>query len=167
MVCSSMERKFIRWASACFRISADALAPRLTVSVSKKGTGLWAFLPFGYLLTILVETPILIFGLSRKITLRQKLLCGIWLTACTYPIVILVLPAIFMDYSRNLYLIVAETFAPVGECFFFWLAFRGKNLLETNDWIRCLIAIVFANLASFGIGEAYYFAARAWGWPGA
>jgi hypothetical protein len=114
---------------------------------------LWFFLPIGYLTTILIETPILIFGLSPKLSLKQKLLCGVWLTACTYPIVVLVLPAIFFDYSRNLYLIVAETFAPVGECFFFWLAFRGKGLLETNDWIRSLIAIVLANLASFGIGE--------------
>ena len=114
---------------------------------------LWLFLPIGYLITILIETPVLIFGLSPRLSLKQKLLCGVWLTACTYPIVILVLPAIFIDYSRNLYLVVAETFAPVGECFFFWLAFRGKDLLETNDWIRSLIAIVLANLASFGIGE--------------
>ena len=114
---------------------------------------LWVFLPVGYLTTILIETPILIFGLSPKLSFKQKLLCGIWLTACTYPIVVLVLPALFLDYSRNLYLIVAETFAPVGECFFFWLAFRGRGLLETNDWIRCLIVIVLANLASFGIGE--------------
>ncbi len=114
---------------------------------------LWLFLPVGYLVTILIETPVLIFGLSPRLSLKQKLLCGVWLTACTYPIVILVLPAIFLDYSRTLYLVVAETFAPVGECFFFWLAFRGKDLLETNDWIRSFVAIVMANLASFGIGE--------------
>jgi len=114
---------------------------------------LWLFLPIGYLTTILIETPFLLFGLSPKLTFKQKLLCGVWLTACTYPIVVLVLPAIFFDYSRNLYLIVAEIFAPVGECFFFWLAFRGKDLLESNDWIRSFIAIVVANLASFGIGE--------------
>jgi len=114
---------------------------------------LWLFLPIGYLTTILIETPFLLFGLSPKLTFKQKLLCGVWLTACTYPIVVLVLPAIFLDYSRNLYLIVAEIFAPVGECFFFWLAFRGKDLLESNDWIRSFIAIVVANLASFGIGE--------------
>ncbi len=114
---------------------------------------LWLFLPVGYLATILIETPILIFGLSPRLSLKQKLLCGVWLTACTYPIVILVLPAIFLDYSRTLYLVVAETFAPVGECIFFWLAFRGKDLLETNDWIRSFVAIVLANLASFGIGE--------------
>lgn len=114
---------------------------------------LWLFLPIGYLTTILIETPFLLFGLSPKLTFKQKLLCGVWLTACTYPIVVLVLTAIFFDYSRNLYLIVAEIFAPVGECFFFWLAFRGKDLLEQNDWIRSFIAIVVANLASFGIGE--------------
>jgi len=114
---------------------------------------LWLFLPIGYLTTILIETPILIFGLSPKLSLKQKLLCGIWLTACTYPIVVLVLPAIFLESSRNLYLIVAEIFAPLGECFFFWLAFRGRGLLETNDWIRSFLAIILANLASFGIGE--------------
>ena len=114
---------------------------------------LWLFLPIGYLTTILIETPILLLGLSSKLSLKQKLLCGIWLTACTYPIVVLVLPAIFADYSRNLYLLVAETFAPLGEIFFFWLAFRGKNLLENNDWIRSFAWIILANLASFGIGE--------------
>ena len=116
---------------------------------------LWLFLPIGYLTTILIETPILLLGLSPRLSFKQKLLCGVWLTACTYPIVVLVLPAIFLDYSRNLYLIVAEIFAPLAECFLFWLAFRGKELLKSNDWIRSFIAIVLANLASFGIGEIF------------
>jgi len=123
---------------------------------------LWLFLPLGYITTILIETPVLLFGLSPKLSFKQKLLCGIWLTACTYPIVVLVLPAIFLDSSRTLYLIVAETFAPLGECVFFWLAFRGKNLLETNDWIRSFIAIIIANLVSFGIGEIFNY----YGWFG-
>lgn len=114
---------------------------------------LWYFLPFGYLVTILIETPVLLLGLSPKISLKQKIWCGVWLTACTYPIVILVLPAIFLEHSRTLYLAVAETFAPVGECLLFWLAFRGKDVLGSPDWIRCLAAIVVANLASFGFGE--------------
>ena len=114
---------------------------------------LWYFLPFGYLITILIETPILLLGLSPKISFKQKLWCGVWLTACTYPIVVIVLPAIFLENSRALYLVVAETFAPLGECSLFWLAFRGKDLLGSSDWIRCFIAIVIANLASFGIGE--------------
>ncbi|MBX7053374.1 MAG: hypothetical protein K1X36_00330 [Pyrinomonadaceae bacterium] len=114
---------------------------------------LWRFLPIGYFFTILIETPILVFGLSPKVTLRQKLLCGIWLTACTYPIVVLVLPAVFFDSSRFWYLTVAEIFAPVAECALFWLAFRGKGELASADWIRSLAAIVIANLASFGFGE--------------
>src|SRR5829696_48346 len=80
---------------------------------------LWLFLPFGYLLTILIETPVLLNGLSPKISFRQRLWCGVWLTACTYPIVVLVLPALMQDSPRNLYLFVAETFAPLGECLFF------------------------------------------------
>ncbi len=114
---------------------------------------LWYFLPFGYLVTILIETPVLLLGLSPKVSFKQKLWCGVWLTACTYPIVVLALPAIFLENSRALYLIVAETFAPLAECFLFWLMFRGKEMLGTSDWIRCFIAIVIANLASFGLGE--------------
>jgi hypothetical protein len=110
---------------------------------------LWYFLPFGYLLTILIETPILLLGLSSNLNFRQKLLCGVWLTACTYPIVVLVLPTIFYDEPRWLYLVVAETFAPFAECLLFWLAFRGREI----EWLRSLAAIVIANLASFGVGE--------------
>ena len=114
---------------------------------------LWFFLPFGYLVTILIETPVLVAGLPRKLSLRQKLLCGIWLTACTYPIVVLVLPTIFFGMPRWQYLTVAEIFAPVAECAIFWIAFRSKRLLRTADWMRSFAAIVVANLASFGLGE--------------
>ncbi|MDI1243439.1 MAG: hypothetical protein PSX80_16115 [bacterium] len=110
---------------------------------------LWYFLPFGYLLTILIETPILLLGLSTKISIKQRFLCGVWLTACTYPIVVLVLPTVLQGEPRSLYLAVAETFAPVAECLLFWLAFRGREI----EWVRSFIAIVIANLASFGVGE--------------
>jgi len=114
---------------------------------------LWYFLPFGYIFTIIIESAVLLVGLSPKVTLKQRLWCGVWLTACTYPIVILVLPAVFFGQSRDVYLFVAETFAPLAECFLFWLAFRGKGLLDQRDWKRCMIAIIVANLASFGAGE--------------
>ena len=120
---------------------------------------LWYFLPFGYLLTILVETPVLLIGLPVGVSMRQRLLCGVWLTACTYPIVVLVLPAIFFGEPRWLYLTVAETFAPVAECVLFWLAFRGG---EVSNWMRAFGAIVIANLASFGAGEILNF----YGWFG-
>lgn len=123
---------------------------------------LWKFLPIGYLFTILIETPVLLVGLSPKVTFKQRLLCGVWLTACTYPIVILVLPAIFFGQSRALYLTVAETFAPVAECVLFWMAFRGRGVLGSVNWIRCFVAIVIANLASFGLGEVVNYA----GWFG-
>lgn len=114
---------------------------------------LWFFLPFGYLITILIETPILLAGLPQKLTVRQRLASGVWLTACTYPIVVIVLAMIFYGSSRTTYLLVAETFAPLAECMLFWLVFRAKVILETRDWIRSFAVIVLANLASFGMGE--------------
>lgn len=111
---------------------------------------LWYFLPFGYLFTILIETPILLLGLGRKFSFKQKLFAGIWLTACTYPIVVIVLPTIFAGSPRWLYLTVAEVFAPVAECVIFWLAFRGTDGV---NWMRSFFVIILANLASFGLGE--------------
>src|SRR5437867_10469699 len=88
---------------------------------------LWTFFPLGYLVSILIETPVLLVGLSPHHSLRRRLFAGVWLTACTYPIVVLVLPMLFVHRSRAIYLIVAETFAPVAECVLFWLAFGGEE----------------------------------------
>jgi len=115
---------------------------------------LWKFLPLGYLTTIAIETPILLVGLSARHSWKVRLFCGIWLTACTYPILVLVLPQLFdLERSRWLYLAVAETFAPVAECALFWAAFGQKELAGSRSMWRDFAVITAANLASFGIGE--------------
>lgn len=114
---------------------------------------LWYFLPLGYLFSILIETPVLLIGLSRRHSPGRRLLAGVWLTACTYPIVTLVLPLIFMNTSRTLYLIVAETFAPAAECVLFWLAFGDDAEVGKASMWRDFATIVAANLASFLGGE--------------
>jgi hypothetical protein len=123
---------------------------------------LWRFFPIGYLLTIAVETPILLLALSRHHPWKRKLLAGVWLTACTYPIVTLVLPLLMQDRSRATYLLVAEVFAPVAECILFWLAFGSKEQLGRASMWRDFAAIVAANLASFAVGEVL----NAWQWFG-
>jgi hypothetical protein len=123
---------------------------------------LWRFLPFGYLLTILIETPILLVGLSKRHSIKRRFIAGVWLTACTYPIVVLVLPPLFVNTSRATYLIVAETFAPVAECILFWLAYGERNELGKSSMWRDFATIIVANLASFGAGEIL----NAYGWFG-
>lgn len=117
---------------------------------------LWRFLPLGYLLTIAIETPILFFGLSRRHPERHRFMAGLWLTACTYPIVTLVLPVWLENYSRAVFLIVAETFAPVAECILFWLAFGSAAEFGKGSMWRDFGAIILANLASFLAGEIIY-----------
>ena len=114
---------------------------------------LWHFLVIGYPFTILIETPILVVGLSRRHPLRQKIFAGVWLTACTYPIVVLVMPLVFANTSRAIYLSVAETFAPVAECILFWLAYGKSEELGKRSMWQDLATIVVANLASFLGGE--------------
>ena len=70
---------------------------------------LWAFLPLGYLLTIAIEIPILLFSLSPSHPPGRRLLAGCWLTACTYPVVILVLPLTVAAWWGNVaYLAVRD-----------------------------------------------------------
>jgi hypothetical protein len=87
----------------------------------------WLFLPIGYVFTILIETPVLLVGLSKRHALSRRLFAGAWLTLCTYPIVVLVLPVLMQANESDghwiAYLVVAETFAPVAECLLFWAAF--------------------------------------------
>jgi hypothetical protein len=88
----------------------------------------WLFLPIGYVFTILVETPVLMLLLSSRHSLNTRLVAGIWLSACTYPVVVLVLPQVFdIANDRLTYLLVAETFAPLAECALFWLAFEMRR----------------------------------------
>jgi len=118
------------------------------------GDYLWQML-WGYGFTIVVETAVLLVGLSACHSWRRRILAGIWLTACTYPIVWLVIPAVFPpEQSRSLYLLVAETFAPVAECALFWFTFDRGAARATV--MRDFAAIVVANLASFGLGELMY-----------
>src|SRR5207248_11590712 len=108
----------------------------------------------GYLFTIVVETAVLVALLSRRHPVRVRLFAGVWLSACTYPVVWLVLPPLFSE--RWLYLLVAETFAPAAECALFWLAFVRRLPPDRGATVRDLLAIVVANLASFGTGEVIY-----------
>lgn len=125
-------------------------------------TQLWHFFLPGYLLSILIETPILLIGLSKRHPTRRRLLAGVWLTACTYPIVVLVLPLLFVDTSRMSYLVVAETFAPVAECVLFWLACGELAEVGKRSMWQDFATIIVANLGSFLGGEVL----NAYGWFG-
>jgi hypothetical protein len=125
-------------------------------------TELWRFFPLGYLFSILIETPVLLIGLSQRHPIRRRLFAGIWLTACTYPIVVLVLPLVLASISRAKYLVVAEVFAPVAECLLFWLAYGESDQVGKASMWRDFSAIVIANLASFLGGEVL----NAYGWFG-
>jgi hypothetical protein len=115
---------------------------------------LWLLLIFGYLLTVLAEIPVLLIGLSSRYSLSETIINGLLLTAFTYPVVVMILPAIFTGMgiqSRAVYLAVAETFAPVAEVLLFrYLTSRTMRARPDRD----AAVIVAANLASFLLGEA-------------
>ncbi len=115
----------------------------------------WKFLPLGYLLSVAIETPILCLGLSSRHPWQDRVLAGLWLTACTYPIVFIVLPLeMYPAASRGVYLAVGETFAPLAECMLFWAAYGSRAERWKRSMWQDLGAVVLANLASFLIGDS-------------
>ena len=113
----------------------------------------WQFLLYGYVLTVIIEGLVLLPGLSARHPLGRRLFACLWLNACTYPVVVLVLPQ-FIDLGEHyaLYLWVAEIFAPVAECSLFWAAFGTRAEWLKPSMARDLAAVTAANLASFGFG---------------
>lgn len=123
------------------------------IRTTSRPVDLWLFLPLGYLFTVAIETPVLLLWLPGKFSFKERFFAGLWLTLCTYPVVVLVLPVIFASVQRSLYLLVAETFAPVAECALFWLAFRDKLASSFQIKLRSFAVITLANLLSFAGGE--------------
>lgn len=116
-------------------------------------TELMLFLLIGYATTVAIELPVLMVGLSARHSVRTKLNAGFMLTALTYPIVVLVLPVLVMNpLGRTWYLLVAESFAPVAEVFFFRFI-AGQQLVSRPD--RDALTIVLANLLSFALGALF------------
>jgi hypothetical protein len=101
----------------------------------------------GYCLTVFFELPVLWFGLERQYSRRDRVFAAVWLSGVSYPLVIVALPALIGPYcSKITYMVMAELAAPVIEC----LAFRSVFGTATR---RDMVAIVVANLFSFGMGE--------------
>ena len=117
----------------------------------------WVFLVVGYLVTVALETPVLLAGLSRRHSVQTRLLAGAWLTACTYPVVVLVLPPLLREtWGEIPYLLVAETFAPVAECALFVWVFGASDQWWNRSNMRDCAAIIAANGVSFLTGQLLY-----------
>lgn len=111
--------------------------------------------------TIAIETAVLAVLLSPRHGRRVRLFAGIWLSACTLPVVWFVIPELLPPGTpAAARLVAAETFAPLAECGLFWWACIRPLPADSRATVRDSVAIVVANLASFAAGEA------AWRWLG-
>lgn len=116
---------------------------------------LWSFLPLGYALTVLLEAPVLWFGLAKVHAWKTRVVASFLLTGVTYPIVVLVMPLLIGAENRyGLYVLVAETFAPAAEVILFRLFFPQAATLPPRAQLRDAVAIFAANLCSFLVGGA-------------
>jgi hypothetical protein len=118
---------------------------------------LLAFLIPGFLVTITIETPILLLLLTARHNWRDRITAGVLLTACTYPIVVLVMPQLLWQFfGHTIYIAIAETFAPTAECAIFYFAWIRPTQPppHTRDTLQDFAAITIANLTSW-LGGSY------------
>lgn len=107
---------------------------------------LWRFLPGGFLATVAIELPILMLGLSARHPWRRRVAAAVWLTACTYPCVVLVFPLVVPPaWGPGAALVAAEVFAFTAEVLLFRGVWGGGD--RRADF-RDAAAIVAANAAS-------------------
>lgn len=126
---------------------------------------LWHWLPLGYALTVSLELPVLLVGLAPSVrawwtgsathhdgaapdleryTLRQRLAAALWLTAVTYPIVVVALPLLLWPRAPYVvYLIAAEAVAMTAECLLFRLVWQGTR----GDLMVVAVANAFSATA--------------------
>jgi hypothetical protein len=114
----------------------------------------WRFVVVGYVLSVLIELPVLMAALSPRHRWPRRMTAGLWLTGCTYPVVVLVIPYLIPSHWSSV--LVSETFAPLAEWWLFALAFPKPPPSSRADRLRDGFAIIGANLASFGIGEVLH-----------
>ena len=109
-------------------------------------------------LTVLFEGVVLWFALDGRHDRGTKLLAAWWLSACTLPIVHYVFPMLAqVGWPRWAWVTCAELFAPAAECALFSTLVSAQSGGERRASTRDMLAIVMANLASFGLGELLRF----------
>lgn len=114
----------------------------------------------GYLTTVSVEVPILLVLLSARHGVKRTIVAALWITLCSYPLVVLTLPSFFPPTrSRLLYYAAAESTAITIEVVLFLCVFGqpggSRNLTPQRG--RDCFAIILANASSFLVGEALSF----------
>ncbi len=108
----------------------------------------------GYLLTISIETPVLVVGLGNRYSMKEKLFAGAFLTGFSYPFVAVFFPLIWNPYTQySIYVTVSEIFAPLSECLLFALLFQRRKTLRGREKVMDLVIVVLANLVSYVSGE--------------
>ena len=117
-------------------------------------------LPFArdFALTVLIEGVVRGFALDRRHDRGTKLLAAWWLSTCTLPIVHFVFPMLAqLGWPRRAWVTWAEIFAPAAECVLFATLVSVQSGGERKASPRDMLAIVLANLVSFGLGELLRF----------
>ena len=100
-----------------------------------------------FLLTVIVEVPIVAFLLRRFEPSRPRLLILVlFANMASHPAVWFIFTQLFLVGTPE-YLVAAESWAVAAEALFYWAAFRGLPVR------RAILVSLAANAASFLVGQ--------------
>lgn len=103
--------------------------------------GAWAK---AFLVTLGVEGLVALGLLDNRVSLLRRLGFVLFAQLATHPLVWFVLPEIAS--SRLQFLLLAESWAVLGEVLFYRLA------MPENTWARCVAVSALANGSSYALG---------------
>lgn len=101
-----------------------------------------------FLVTLGVEVLVAARLLDGRVSVPRRLGLAAFAQLATHPLVWFVLPN--LASSRLQFLVLAESWAVLGEILFYRLA------MPENTWTRCAAVSALANGASFGLGAVLF-----------
>src|SRR5437762_8105570 len=118
------------------------------------------FVLIAYLVIVLLDAPILLFGLSIGHSKLIRLLAALWVAACALPLGVFI-PGVILAPGNTLSFVLAVVAglaiaAVVIEGALYWAFFRRGERSKEVSLRRDITAITGANLAAIAMGRVIW-----------
>jgi hypothetical protein len=113
-----------------------------------------------YLVVVLVDAPILLFGLSSAHSRPLRVLTALWVAACALPLAVFI-PGVILAPGNTLSFVLGAIAglviaATVIESALYWAFFRRGERSKDVSVRRDVSAIIGANLAVIALGRVIW-----------
>jgi hypothetical protein len=119
-----------------------------------------AFFLVVYLILVLLDAPILLFGLSGAHSRLLRLLAALWVAACAFPLGAFI-PGVILTRTNTFSFVLAVVTglviaAAVIEGALYWIFYKRRQRSKEVSLRRDVTAIIAANLVAIAMGRVIW-----------